>query len=92
MLTGLGEAQILKCKFYMILRTWMRTVHPKVVLVQLGKLEIDIEYFDNRSYFRKVLFFWTCSDAAKNDNQLTCSYYSEVRLPLRIRNADVFPC
>ena len=68
----------------------MRRVHLKVVLVQLGKLEIDLEfeylstYLGNRSYFHSVLFFWTCSDAAKNDNQPTFSYYSEVRPPLRI--------
>ena len=65
----------------------MRTVHLKVVLVQLGKLEIDLEYLDNRSssYFHVIsIVFWTCSDAAKNDNQPTFSYYSEVRPPLRV--------
>ena len=32
----------------------MRAVHLKVVLVQLGKLEIDLEYLDNRSYFHVI--------------------------------------
>ena len=42
MVTGLGEAQIIKYKFYMKLRTWMRLVQLEAVLIQIGKSELDL--------------------------------------------------